>query len=95
MADLTIDEMALHAYASEIGGPVAHDLTRRIIKVQNVATRLVPVDTGRLRASIDHEIGVDGQGIYADCTANTDYALPVELNNRAYLRPALRAAAID
>lgn len=94
---LQMDEMALHAFANMRGGPVARELERRALKVQNTATDLCPVDTGRLRASIDHELGFDALGIYVDVGSNVEYAAYVELGTsrasaQPFLRPALRAA---
>lgn len=92
-----IDEFAVHAYVAAAGGAVARDLERRAIRVQNVATQLCPVDTGRLRASIDHEMGVDSIGVYADVGSNVEYARYVEEGTQfaeaqPFLRPALSAA---
>lgn len=87
---------------SEHGG-IARDLDRRGTKVEsqakkNASGRPGPeVDTGRLRASITHVIGKDGEGVYCDVGTNVEYALFVEegtINAPPYpfLKPALSAA---
>jgi HK97 gp10 family phage protein len=93
-----IDQLAVMALAVRIDGPVALELERAALRVQNRATQLCPVDTGRLRASIDHEMGVDAEGAYALVGSNVEYAGYVEFGTRfmapqPYLRPALAAAA--
>jgi HK97 gp10 family phage protein len=96
MADLTIDTAAVSAL---MGGAEVHSfLERCAIKVESMAKQLCPVDTGRLRASIDHVTTTDGQGPVAFVGSNVEYALYVELGTRymaaePYLRPALRAVA--
>lgn len=70
---------------------IAADITRRTIRVESAAKRIVRVDTGRLRASITHETGVDERGIFGRAGTNVNYALPVEARY-PYLRPALGAA---
>jgi HK97 gp10 family phage protein len=77
-------------------GPVAVALARKAIKVETTAKRLCPVDTGRLRASITHEMGEDSLGLVAYVGSNVEYAIFQELGTRfqpaqPYLRPALRA----
>lgn len=77
-------------------GPVAREVARRTIRVESGAKRLCPVDTGRLRASITHTVGRDGQGIVGTVGTNVTYAVFVELGTRhmaprPYLRPALAA----
>lgn len=94
---VTINEVELALMVRATGGPIVADLERRAIRVQNVATRLCPVDTGRLRASIDHHLGMDAQGPYVDIGSNVEYAAYVELGTstqraQPYLRPALAAA---
>jgi HK97 gp10 family phage protein len=55
------------------------------------------VDTGRLRASITHELGRDSRGLYARIGTNVRYAVYLELGTRRmrprpFLRPALQSA---
>lgn len=75
----------------------AKDLERRALKVERLAKQLAPVDTGRLRASITHEMGRDAEGLYELIGSNTEYAIYQELGTRfqtgtPFLRPALAAA---
>jgi len=69
-------------------------MSRACLMVERDAKKLCPVDTGRLRASITHEI----DGLTGYVGSNVEYARAVELGsedpafNRApqpYLRPAL------
>ena len=99
MNDVTIvwDQMALHALLEGADGPVAKDLLRRTLKVETQAKRLCPVDTGRLRSSITHDVERDSRGLVGFVGSNVEYAPHVELGTRRqrpqpYLRPALRAA---
>jgi len=73
------------------------DLQRFAIDVQNRARELCPVDTGRLRSSIQHKPGRDQQGPFVDVGTNVEYAGYVEFGTRfqkaqPYLRPALAEA---
>lgn len=77
-------------------GPVARELLRRGLQVERTAKRLAPVDTGRLRSSINTALAVDSRGLFARIGTNVDYALYVELGTlkqpaQPYLRPALAA----
>ena len=73
------------------------DLQALGIDVQNQARRFCPVDTGRLRSSIQHQMGEDAQGPYVVIGTNVEYAPYVEFGTlhqraRPYLRPALARA---
>lgn len=78
-------------------GPLLTKVMQREVKiaavnVQNGARRRVPVDTGRLRNSITHEI--TGDGLNAAIGSNVEYAPFVEFGTRSmraqpYLFPAL------
>lgn len=94
---IVFDQGALHALLQGEDGAVAKDLARRAIKVDAAAKRLCPVDTGRLRSSIQHVPGEDGQGPYVDVGTNVEYAVPVEYGTavspaQPYMRPALLTA---
>lgn len=99
MADrIVFDQAALDRLLHGESGPVAKDLLRRTIRVESAAIRLCPVDTGRLRSSISHDLDRDGRGLVGFVGTNVEYAIFVELGTRfmraqPYLRPALRAAA--
>lgn len=76
---------------------VIRDLTRRTVRVEGAAKRLAPVDTGRLRASITHEVGKDAQGPVGIVGSDVSYAPHQEFGTRfqrgtPFLRPALREA---
>lgn len=78
-------------------GPVGQDLLRRAVRVESAAKRACPVDTGRLRASITHDLERDSKGLVAMVGTNVDYAPHVEFGTfrtrpQPFLRPALRAA---
>lgn len=60
-------------------------LTRAAILVQNDARRLCPVDTGRLRASINFSIaGGDAQSLVCRVGTNVEYAYWVETGTGLY-----------
>ncbi|MNW51937.1 hypothetical protein D3C74_294360 [compost metagenome] len=74
------------------------DLWRFGNRVVNLAKELVPVDTGRLRSSIQAVMGSDQKGPYVDIGTNVDYGPPVEFGTRfmaaqPFMRPALAEAA--
>lgn len=73
-----MDEDGLHALLDSEDGPVAKDLLRRTLAVEARAVELCPVDTGRLRGSIDHEVVRDGDGLVGRVGTNVDYAIDVE-----------------
>ncbi len=88
-----------------MNGPVARDLVRRGIRVQNAAkvraTGPPPsmpgegpgVVTGRLRGSITWRLGRDGFGTYVDVGSAVFYAPFLELGTRRMAaRPFLRPA---
>lgn len=55
-------------------GPVSRDLFRRAHNVRNVAVRLCPVDTGRLRASITADVVGRGSTLAGRVGTNVAYA---------------------
>jgi HK97 gp10 family phage protein len=97
MADVIFNEAALTELFEGAGGPVAKDLKRRTTQVERRAKQLAPVDTGRMRAAITHEVGKDGQGLFGRVGSNVDYEPHVEFGTQTqaaqpHLRPALQAA---
>ncbi len=79
-------------------GAVAKEILKTAIKVEGAAKRLSPVDTGRLRSSIHHEIGRDYLGPFAIVGTDVNYGIYVELGTRyaraqPFLRPALYQVA--
>jgi len=68
------------------------------VSVEAAAKRICPVDTGRLRASITHEVDASPGKIEGRVGTNVEYAAYVELGTRRasaqpYLRPALSAVS--
>jgi HK97 gp10 family phage protein len=97
MTTVRLDQGAIDRLFTSPAGPVGKSLARSAVKVEAAAIRLCPVDTGRLRSSITHQLTVDGQGLLALVGTNVEYAIFVELGTRfspaqPFLRPALRAA---
>lgn len=91
------DQGSLRALLESEEGEVGKDLERRALKVERAAKRACPVDTGRLRSSLTHEIQRDVQGLMAVVGTDVGYAPFVELGTRhmagqPFLRPALSEA---
>lgn len=83
---------ALLRVTGEAERTTQREVKRSALNVQNGARLRVPVDTGRLRNSIAHEI--DESGLNATIGTNTEYAPFVEfgtrrMRERPYLFPAL------
>lgn len=102
MATVTYDDRAFRRALPRVFRQIelrtAADLQRLALRVQLEARRLAPVDTGRLRASIQHVMGADDRGPYADVGTNVQYAPHVEYGTvhmaaQPFLRPALLNAA--
>ena len=106
MATVRLDQSALNSFLRSPQGPVAQDLIRRGIRVQNRAkqnlagsggTGLRAFDTGALANSIAWEfLQVDGNPVVR-VGANTYYALWIHegtrrMRARPYLAEALSAA---
>lgn len=96
MADVVFFEEPLRRLLVDPDGEVARHLTRLAVTVQNEARRLCPVDTGRLRSSITHQVRTDPRGVVARVGTNVVYAPFIELGTRfaeaqPFLRPALLA----
>lgn len=73
------------------------ELWRFALTTQNLARLYCPVDTGRLRSSIQVSRGRDAQGAFVDIGTNVEYAAFVEfgtsrMSAQPYLRPALAVA---
>ena len=74
----------------KIGKANKQIISKACLMVERDAKKLCPVDTGRLRSSITHEI----QGTTGRVGTNVEYARAVELGTekqspQPYLRPAL------
>lgn len=75
----------------------ARDLLRLGLIVQNKGRDLCPVDTGRLRASIQAVEGEDERGPFVDVGTNVEYGPAVEYGTdrsaaQPFMRPALLLA---
>lgn len=98
MADRVVfDEAALNKLFESPEGPVGKDLVKRALRVERRAKQLAPVDTGRLRSSIEHDVGRDSRGLVARIGTDVTYAIYLEFGTRRmtprpFLRPALQAA---
>lgn len=97
--DITVFDARINTMLSGASGPVASRLRRSGVRVQNRAKQLCPVDTGRLRSSIQlvdpHQVSTDVLSVRVGTAVN--YARYVEFGTRymaarPYLRPALGAA---
>lgn len=96
MSDIIWDQAALFAVLNSPNGFVARDLLRRGTAVESAAKVFASgvgggphVQTGRLRASITHQLGEDGDGLYCDIGTNVEYARFVEEGhpNTAHVYP--------
>lgn len=99
MSDFTVvlDQGGLRALLESGQGPVAKDILRRTLAVDRQAKNLAPVDTGRLRSSINGRLARDSQGVVGIVGTNVHYAIFQEFGTRymaaqPFLRPALDAA---
>lgn len=108
MAEVRFDPVGLQRLLQGPAGPVAQDLLIRGARVETAAklnatgreygdgSRGPRVRTGRLRASIGHQLGADAAGLYVDVGTNVVYGKYLELGTdrmRPYpfLKPALPA----
>jgi HK97 gp10 family phage protein len=94
---IVLHEQALNELLHGPDGGVAKDILRRTIQVERAAKQLCPVDTGRLRSSVTHELDQDAQGVVGIIGTDVDYAPFVEFGTsrasaQPFLRPALGAA---
>jgi HK97 gp10 family phage protein len=93
MADVQFDE-AQWEHDLSLGGPTGRYMQKLALQVETAAKRLAPVDTGRLRSSIEHTVSGNGDSMHADIYSTVNYAIYQELGTRyqsgtPYLRPAL------
>jgi hypothetical protein len=85
MARVVFNDAALQQLLTSPDGPVARDLLRRAINVETQAKLNATgqnggprVQTGRLRASIRHQLDSDSRGMVARIGSNVEYARYVE-----------------
>ena len=86
MTRINTDHKAISDFLNAPDGPAAKHLLKTAIRVESEAKRVAPVDTGRLRSSITHELGMDARGLYARVGSNVVYARRIELGFRGYDR---------
>ncbi len=84
LARVELDEAGLAELLDAEDGPVGRDILRRTLAVEARAVALCPVDEGRLRASIDHEVTRDTEGLVGKVGTNVDYAIHVERGTGLY-----------
>lgn len=94
---VVFDQKALDTLFLSPSGPSGVLLAKAAVKIERRAKQLAPVDTGRLRSSVAHELGRDERGLVARIGTDVTYAIYVELGTRRmraqpFLRPALDAA---
>lgn len=94
MADFVWDDGGF----AELLQVVKDDVERRCLKAEGASKQLCPVDTGRLRASITHEVETRGtEEVVGRIGTNVEYAVYQELGTsrhpaHPYLRPGLASA---
>lgn len=98
MERLVLDQAAINQLFTSPEGPAAIILARKAVQVEAKAKRACPVDTGRLRASLTHNLERDSRGLVAFVGTNVNYAAHVEFGTKhqrpqPYLRPALRGVS--
>lgn len=94
---VVLDQAGLTRLLESEQGPVGKELARRTIRVDRSAKDRCPVDTGRLRSSINWRMARDGRGLLGIVGTNVTYAPYVEFGTsragaQPFLRPALQAA---
>lgn len=94
---VVLDQAGLTRLLESPQGAVGKELTRRTIRVDRSAKDRCPVDTGRLRSSINWRMARDGRGLLGIVGTNVAYAPYVEFGTaragaQPFLRPALQAA---
>lgn len=67
-------------------GPVVRDIARRTLAVDGAAKRGCPVDTGRLRSSIQNTVQLEGSDVVGYVGSDVSYAIFVHEGTR-YMAP--------
>jgi len=78
----------------EVGLKCFQNMEKACLLVEGDAKRMCPVDTGRLRASLSHEMEKKGDEVIGRVGTNIEYGVYVEygterMSAKPYLRPAL------
>ena len=79
-------ERDIKTFATKITTGVEKEIFKAAVNIRNKAILVVPVDTGRLRSSV--EIDFFKSEPSATIGSDVTYAYPVEMKNRAFLFPA-------
>jgi HK97 gp10 family phage protein len=92
--NFTVDQAALDKLFGSVSSPIGVLITKLCIKIEGKAKEYCPVDTGRLRSSITHEVTGQDRTIVGTVGTNVEYAGFVEFGTRymhaqSYLRRAL------
>ncbi len=95
MADIVFDEAALAKLFDGPNSEAGKFLKKKAVQVESAAKRNTPVETGRLRASMTHEMGTEGRDIVARVGTNVDYAIYVELGTRYFAARAMLRNAVS
>lgn len=82
---IIFDKAAITAVLSGPQGMVARDHLKRTLKVEAAAKRLCPVDEGRLRSSIRHNMGRDARGLFGRVGTDVSYARAVHDGTRPHV----------
>lgn len=84
---MTQFEINPHLVRDVVDGLLHEVMLGAAIVAEREAKRLCPVDTGRLRGSITHEVTKDGAQVRAVVGTNVEYAAPVEYGTHAAGEP--------
>jgi HK97 gp10 family phage protein len=92
--EIRFDERALDELFASPDGPTGRFLTKIAIMITGAAKQLAPVDTGRLRASIDWSLRRETLDLVATVGSDVKYAVYAELGTskwegQPFLVPAL------
>lgn len=93
---VVLDQEGLDKLLRSPAGDIGKAVLTGVVMVESAAKRLAPVDTGRLRASITHEVAIDAVGLVGQVGTDVEYAPHVEYGTihmapRAFLRGGLAA----
>jgi len=92
--DFVVNPAAMRDLLEGPNSEVGKTITRAVVQIEAGAKRYAPVDTGRLRSSIAHDVFVDGDTVVGVVGTNVDYAPHQEFGTfkmaaHPFLRPAL------
>lgn len=85
MSRIKFNEEEINKLLHDKNGVAAKHLYQTATKAERVSKRLCPVDTGRLRSSINSGLGVDSKGLFSYFGTKVEYALDVEFGTSPYV----------